>query len=417
MHIGIFPELNPQAGGVHQYSMTLLHAIESIKDIQNNFSLIIENDSLLDKNKLNEKWNIISLHKQPLHKKVGKYILNKFQLKNIAVKSVEMTKKKVSTVKPSPTSVNSKKNIKKWLQKNGIQMMYYPTSNSLSYEINIPYVFTVHDLQHRLQPEFPEVSEKGEWERRENNMIKGISNATLIVAESEVGKEDIGRYYGKHINSMQKIKVLPYLPAFHTESVSIYPKKMDILPEKYLFYPAQFWPHKNHVRIIVALGLIKEKYGLNVNLVLTGSNEGELKQKTYNAMLNKAKSLKINENIIYLGYVNENEISYLYKHAVALIMPTFFGPTNIPFLEAWKSSCPVITSNIRGIREQVGVASILVNPRSPNSIAQGILKVWKNKKIREKLIQQGKKNIDLYSEEDYNQRLMLIINEAKKRIN
>ena len=61
-----------------------------------------------------------------------------------------------------------------------------------------------------------------------------------------------------------------------------------------------------------------------------------------------------------------------YKYAVALVMPTFFGPTNIPPLEAFALGCPVITSNIYGIPEQVGDAALLVNLDKPLQVVPPI---------------------------------------------
>ena len=71
----------------------------------------------------------------------------------------------------------------------------------------------------------------------------------------------------------------------------------------------------------------------------------------------------------YLGYVPDEDMSGLYAGAVALVMPTFFGPTNIPVVEAWTFGCPVLTSDIRRIREQAGNAAVLVDPRSVEAIA------------------------------------------------
>ena len=88
--------------------------------------------------------------------------------------------------------------------------------------------------------------------------------------------------------------------------------------------------------------------------------------------MSTASDLGLESQIRYGGYVPDEDMSGLYAGAVALTMPTFFGPTNIPVLEAWAYGCPVLTSDIRGIREQVGDAGVLVDPRSIESIADGI---------------------------------------------
>src|SRR4029453_16568851 len=89
-----------------------------------------------------------------------------------------------------------------------------------------------------------------------------------------------------------------------------------------------------------------------------------------------AQKRGVANQIRLLGYVPNEDMSPLYAQAVALIIPTFFGPTIIPVLEAWAFGCPVLTSDIRGIREQVGDAALLVDPRSIESIADGIYRLW-----------------------------------------
>jgi glycosyltransferase involved in cell wall biosynthesis len=80
-------------------------------------------------------------------------------------------------------------------------------------------------------------------------------------------------------------------------------------------------------------------------------------------------------------------------------MPTFFGPTAIPPVEAWSLGCPVITSDIRGIREQMGDAALLVDPRSVESIAAGIVRVWKEQALRKELVARGRERLTSYYSE------------------
>ncbi len=106
----------------------------------------------------------------------------------------------------------------------------------------------------------------------------------------------------------------------------------------------------------------------------------------------------------------------LYAGATALIMPTFFGPTNIPVLEAWSFSCPVLTSDIRGIREQAGDAAVLVDPRSVDAIADGIRKLCEDEGLREQLGNRGRKRLARYTPGDFQNKLVQILTEAKERM-
>ena len=97
-------------------------------------------------------------------------------------------------------------------------------------------------------------------------------------------------------------------------------------------------------------------------------------------------------------------------------MPTFFGPTNIPVLEAWAFGCPVLTSDIRGIREQVGDAAVLVNPRSVEAIADGIYRIWMDQNLGRMLGERGRQRLATYGPDDYRRRLIEILEEAKTRV-
>jgi len=282
-------------------------------------------------------------------------------------------------------------------------------------------VMAIHDLQHRLQPEVPEISAKGEWERREYMFRNGARYATLLLADSEVGREDILNFYSPYGVTPDRVAVLPFLPAsylamdvFESERQRV--RMTHHLPERYLFYPAQFWPHKNHARIVHAMGLLKHRRRMTVPVVFCGSHTGEIRQSAFDEVRALSSKLGLEKEIHYLGYVPDEDMSALYAGAVGLVMPTFFGPTNIPILEAWAFGCPVLTSDIRGIREQVGDAAVLVNPRSVEAIADGIYRIWTDENLGRMLAERGRRRLASYTPQDYRQRLLEIIIEAKARV-
>jgi len=67
----------------------------------------------------------------------------------------------------------------------------------------------------------------------------------------------------------------------------------------------------------------------------TDSYEGEIRARTFREVMSLRSQLALESEILYLGYVPDEDRSGLYAGAAALVMPTFFGPTNIPVLEAW----------------------------------------------------------------------------------
>jgi glycosyltransferase involved in cell wall biosynthesis len=185
------------------------------------------------------------------------------------------------------------------------------------------------------------------------------------------------------------------------------------LPDKYLFYPAQLWPHKNHLRIVEALALVRRTDGIELDLVLVGSTAGDLRGATWNDVQALASANGLRDRIHHLGYVSADELAALYRSAVALVMPTFFGPTNIPILEAWGSDCPVITSDIRGVREQAGDAALLVDPESSEAIAAAIRRLATERGLSDTLRERGRMRLAAYTRADYAARLSDILDQVE----
>jgi glycosyltransferase involved in cell wall biosynthesis len=311
--------------------------------------------------------------------------------------------------------------MQRWLRHCGIDLMLYPTGNPLSFETGLPYVLAIHDLQHRLQPEFPEVAANGEWEWREYRFRNGARYATLLLADSEVGKEDILTCYGPDGVTPDRVKVLPFLPACYLTVEVPASERQRVrmryaLPERYLFYPAQFWPHKNHIRLVQALGLLKQTSQLTIPLVFCGSYTGAIREATFREVMRLSAELGLAGEVRYLGYAPDADMSGLYASAAALVMPTFFGPTNIPVLEAWAFGCPVLTSDIRGIREHVGGAALLADPASVEAIAAGLQRLWTDRELGRTLADLGRRRLAAYTPEEYRRRLIAIVEEAKERV-
>lgn len=320
-----------------------------------------------------------------------------------------------------PDQVRRGSELGKWLRQHRVDWVLYTGTDSNSFESGVPYVMPVFDLQHRLQPEFPEVSAGDEWDEIEYVFRNGTREALLILADSDVGKEDILEYYGPYGVTPDRVKVLPYLPAPYLSphvppSERVRVRTTYRLPERYLLYPAQLWPHKNHVRVVQALGLLKEDKKTDIHVVLCGTHSGAIRTGVYREMMREAHRLRVVEQLHYLGYVPNDAMSALYAEAVGLVMPTFFGPTNIPIIEAWLFGCPVLTSDIRGIREQVGDAGLLVEPRSVEAIAAGMGRLWEEAMLRAELAQRGTQRLATYSTQDFCAKLAEIIEEANLRV-
>jgi glycosyltransferase involved in cell wall biosynthesis len=416
MRIGLAPILSARGGGVYQYSLSMLNALSD----WNRDEFVVFSDQTPDAGVVlpaGANWSFTSLY--PPSRTHGllsraRRLANEGPLRRWASYLR-------GTFPVNPDRVQHQPAVNRWFLRWGVEMMVYPKPHRLSFESGVASLMAIHDLQHRLQPEFPEVSANGEWARREYLFRNGARHATLLLADSEVGREDILNFYGSYGVTADRVKVLPFLPASYLSpevpgSDRARVRETYRLPERYIFYPAQFWPHKNHLCILRALSLLKEQRHLQIPLVLCGSRAGAIRERTFREVIALSQRLGLQAQVQYLGIVPDENMSPLYAEAACLVMPTFFGPTNIPVLEAWAVGCPVLTSDIRGVREQAGDAAVLADPRSVEAIADGIARLWQSTGFSQTLVERGRKRLAAYTPEDYRRRLIEILEEAKSRV-
>ena len=130
------------------------------------------------------------------------------------------------------------------------------------------------------------------------------------------------------------------------------------------------------------------------------------KKKNYFNLIKLVKELKLTKNIKFIGYVSEREKVNLIKNARALINASFLGPTNIPQLEGFCYSCPVILSNVFAHKEQCGNSVIYFNPHDREQIANAIEKIWVSESIYRKYKVKSYKMAQKYSLKNFSTNLV-----------
>jgi len=274
----------------------------------------------------------------------------------------------------------------------------FPSHDEAAAELPFHSLVSVHDLMHRYEPDFPEIVADGQYEAREDFFRRVCATADGILVDSRVGKKQVAESYGY---PSDRIYVLPYIPYTHPSS----DRSLDSfeLPDDFIFYPAQFWKHKNHENLVSAIALLRDR-GTDVHLVLVGSKKNGFEQ-----LIRMVEELRIQDRVHFLGYVPDEYIPALYRRGRAMVMPTFLGPTNIPQLEAFVYGCPVATSAIYGIPEQVGDAALLFDPRSVDEIADAIERLWQDDVLRETLRARGFAHAEKWNARTFGARLAEII--------
>ncbi len=377
MKIGVYLDsYDPEDGGAHTFQAELISALDALsKKSKHEFVLLVAGKPA----------------RRPKSSDLNIEILY-YRTPNI----IEMAIAFIARNWPNfRSAIRWRDAVEKQIRKQKIEFVWFLSARAK--EMDLPYLAIVWDLQHRVQPWFPEVSEWGQWEIRERGYQRFLSRAAAIIAGTQAGKDEITRFYRV---PEDRIHILPHpTPSFALEadeSNDFDPQKKFDLPEKYLYYPAQFWAHKNHIGILKAIKILKEENGIEMGVAFVGADFGNR-----DFVMQKAKEWGIADQIKQLGFVDIKDLLNLYRSAFALTYMSAFGPENLPPLEAMALGCPVIAAKVDGAEEQFGDAALLVNPYRPRELVSAIIKLESDEKLRARLIRRGKKRAAKWTAQDF----------------
>jgi glycosyltransferase involved in cell wall biosynthesis len=277
----------------------------------------------------------------------------------------------------------------------------FPAQDILSYQTPVPALVSVHDLMHRYERRFPEVSNHGRYAAREQRFGGIARYAAGIVVDSEIGRRQVLESYGADPG---RVHCLPYIaPSYIYAPTPAGFDKRYTLPEKFAFYPAQFWEHKNHRRLVDAAASLRAEFP-DIHLVFSGSlTHG------YRALADHVRNAGMVSQVTFAGRVADADMPEFYCRARCMVMPTFFGPTNIPPLEAFALGCPAAVSGIYGMPEQAGGAALLFNPESQEDMARCLGRLWRDDALCADLRRKGLARAAAWNAEGFNARLRAII--------
>ena len=374
MKVGIyFPDYRPEDGGAN----TLLGTI--LREIENNKSC---------------KYDFVVLYK-------GK--TNKVEVKN-SIKFIDLgylfgtsfIKKVIRKIREDVFSYSI---LDKIAKQEEIDLYYFPEHPNVN--VSIPYIYTVWDLGHRTVPQYPEVSANGIWEQREKLYQKMLYKASYIVTGNETGKKEIVKYYGIN-EDVIRICEFPVSNFCYGKEE----KPNFIKDDEFFFYPAQFWSHKNHICILEALKILKEEYNICPIVYFTGSDKGNKKN-----IVDKINEYSLKDQVILTGFVKDEELKYMYTHAVAMIFASMMGPNNMPPIEATYLNCPVIITNLDGHKEQLQDTALYFDGNKPKELAGLMYNVLINKELRNCVIESQKELAKKFSSINYFDSVKKILDE------
>ncbi len=255
----------------------------------------------------------------------------------------------------------------------------------------LPAIYNPHDLQHLHFPEFftPKALR---W--RAAYYPTGCRLAHTVVVASHWVKEDVVRQYGVDPKKIQVIPLAPPTQAYPEPSPDAPGRVRHAygLEEPFALYPATTWPHKNHLRLLEALALLRDRHQLRVRLVCTGFQNSFWPQ-----VERRLAELGLQDQVSFLGMVPTEDLRTLYRLAQFVVIPTLFEAASGPVYEAWYDGAPVACSNATSLPEQAGDAALLFDPLSMESIAAAVGTMATNPGLRDSLRKRGEKRLKDFS--------------------
>jgi glycosyltransferase involved in cell wall biosynthesis len=266
------------------------------------------------------------------------------------------------------------------IEKAGVDVMHFPMQ--VGFRTKVPVIFAPHDLQHLHLPEFFTPAQVAEREARYRGLCETASIVTMM---SSWGRDDIIGRYGL---SPEKVLVVPgaaatgaYEPPTQRDVVAT--RERFGLPDRFALYPAKAWPHKNHLRLVAALHLLRDR-GIDVPVVLTGKQDDRAA-----AVLAAAEAYGVSDLIHFVGFVTPLELGAMYRIARMMVFPSLFEGWGLPVIEAMSVGLPLACSNVTCLPVVTAGAAELFDPTDPAAIADAMSRVWQDDNLRERLTADG----------------------------
>ncbi|WP_406944927.1 glycosyltransferase family 4 protein [Halobacillus sp. SY10] len=163
------------------------------------------------------------------------------------------------------------------------------------------------------------------------------------------------------------------------------------LPEKYLLFVGTTTARKNLVNLLYSYEESIKKKRAICKLVVVGAKGNGLEN-----VKEIVKHFNLEEYVIFLGYVETEDLPYIYNMAEVFVFPSFYEGFGIPLLEAMASGTPVISANVTSLPEVAGDAAVYINPSSPENISKGIDSLLSDELKQNELKNNGINRVELF---------------------
>jgi hypothetical protein len=270
-----------------------------------------------------------------------------------------------------------------FFKKNKYDLIFFINPSRLVlFCVKTNFIYTIWEFAHKDHPALPEYTENT-IRNRELCYNYACDKAFKIILFNKRSKKDFSKYYPVNDSRIECFFFGPHI----IDQKIIINSNIDekIKNKKFIFYPAQFWPHKNHIYLLNALKKYNLKHSNKINLVFTGHDKGNL-----SLIKENIKNLKISDYVILFDYLKDSDLQYLYKKSFAVIFPSLIGSQSLPLFESFFFEKPIMY-NQKIIDPIYNKAILKLDVTDCDSFILNMKRLLKNKNFVKNLIKQGKK--------------------------
>ena len=194
---------------------------------------------------------------------------------------------------------------------------------------NLSFIYTVFDLIDKKLENLKEHDESTVKIRS-----RSYKHASLNAKKISITNDQRKKIFIKNYNCfLEKIFTIQFPPNICINKLKQKKFKIKFSNSKinsYVFYPAQYWSHKNHSYIIKAIAKFKSHKLKKIGCIFTGYDKGYL-----DYLRKLAIKEGVEKKIIFYNYLSNNELVYLYKNCLCVVFPSLIGFDSIPMFESF----------------------------------------------------------------------------------
>ena len=379
MKIGIYTfNITPgKSGGVEQYSSGL---IEALVNYTSEDIIVFTNSKLAVKYSHLKKYDNFKIVIIPKYYKYINFAINNIYSRKLGMDHIFYALADIKYI----NKLTAIADIRNLIYAHKIDVLHVPVQTLPCYFWKIPTLITLHDLQQFHLPQYFTT-----YQIKSRNIFykKSAEECTRVIVSFEHVKKDIINFYNILNNKIDVNRI--GISDFDKESVKFdeLVKKFEI-PAGYMLYPAQTWEHKNHMNLLKAIDYINKKYNEMLFLVCTGK-----KNEFYSNIDKTIKELGIENQVLFTGFVSEEELNTLNDQASLVVIPTLYEAGSFPLLEAMAHKTPVICAKTTSLPETIGDDEYVFDPYSVEDIGEHIHKILNDPEVIDRNIRNSEKQI------------------------